>query len=773
MTVAAASVHELAPRRRGGLRSALPALKFDPPRPRPGHLRRARQLARIDPQARLLLVCAPAGYGKTTLVGQWVRRDPERAVAWIQLTDGDDSPAAFWAALTGAIAAICPAVGRRSLAELLRAEPDIHAAVLVPLVEELRAGHAELDLVLDDLQCVADGDVHAQLGWFVENAPATLRVAIATSQPPALPLGRLGALGELTELRGADLRFGAGEAGRLLNEVFELRLGEDDVNDLTRRTGGRPADLYLAGLALHRARDRAGAVAALVDGDAMGPAQLAEALLRGLGAPTRRFLRRSSILDSFCAPLCDAVAGAAAPAEQVLAELRGQRHILEPLDRRARWHAYAAPFGQLLRAELQATEPELVPELHRRAAAWHAGEGRVAAAIDHDLRAGDREAAAARIARSWKALHNSDDRPHIPVWLAELPEHEVGRVPGFVVAKAWIAGLHRAHAEMDRLVALAREVDDGAALPDGSSSTEFALALIAATFAFGDVAHARRSALHAASLARGEAHGVSLALALGCSAFWAGAPDRDARRELERAVRHGASCSPDAAAAAVALAHLAFVDLRCGELARARGHVERARWHMRRAGIEGHALACTIAIAEGWLRLVEGRTEAAVAELGYGLALARAYGEPLYVAQALGLLAECQQEEGDHHAARQTLARAHAVTRLECPDPGVLRALVESAAAQLRPRSATGTVATLDADADPDADPDAGAGDRLSERELEVLHMLGGPLSLPQIARELRVAHNTIKTHTRTIYRKLRAGGRADAVERARALRLL
>lgn len=381
---AGASLHDLAPRRAEGAPLTPCATKFDAPRLRPEHLPRARQLAAVDPHARLLLVCAPAGYGKTTLLRQWIARDAQHPAAWIQLAPEDDGVFAFWIAIVSAVADACPGVGRRSLGALAGPLADVRRAVLAPLVDDLHADGAALDLVLDDLHLVCDPAAHDTLAWLVENAPKNLRIAVGTRHAPGLPLGRLRARGDLTELRAADLRFDAAEVRCLLNERLGLGLADADADALARRTEGWPAGLYLAALSLRGVEDRSAFVATFAGDDEAIVDYLRPELLRGLDEATRTFLVRTSILESFCAPLCDAVAATGPPAAEVLAELQRTNLFLVGLDRRRRWFRYERLFAELLRAELAASEPALVPELHRRAARWHDAQGHVTAARAHD-----------------------------------------------------------------------------------------------------------------------------------------------------------------------------------------------------------------------------------------------------------------------------------------------------------------------------------------------------------------------------------------------------
>lgn len=738
----------------------VPATKFVAPMPRPEHLARPRQLERIDPHAGLVLLSAPAGYGKTTLIGQWIRERHGGATAWVQLDAEDSGAYVFWTAIVTALANVDQRVGQRSFGALATTVDDFLASVVGPLIDDLAHCGDPIALVLDDMHFIDDALCHRTLAWFVERAPANLRIAIATRRDPELPLGRLRARGHMTELRAEDLRFDADEGAAFLNEQLELGLEQAEVQALLRRTEGWPAGLYLAALSMRRTPDRKQFVAAFAGDNEHVVDYLAPEILGAVDARQRRFLGCTSILDRFCAPLCDAVIGdddGAATAAETLAELDGSNMFLVALDSRRRWYRYHHLFRDLLRAELDRLEPAIIRDLHVRAAAWYGTAGLVPDAITHALLAGDRIAAAELIAERYLDLYRSEGWPRLAGWLAQLPEEEVAGVPGFLVAKAFLAWLVGDRDEVARIAAIARAHDRGAPLPDGGTSTEAMLALLDALYPYGDATRARGAALRAAELETGAAHALTVHYVLGMTSFWAGEDVAIARASLERAVRTGRTGSHHGRLA-WSLGHLGYLDLMAADLAAARGHVLEAVEIMRHSGEQEGPLACVVRIAHSWLLLVEGRPAEAEAELLRSLELARASREPLHVGSALRLLAECRHAARDRTGAGVYLEEARAVVD-SCESPGRLHELVERTAATIGPTRSSRFVRS--------------GHDELSDRELDVLRMLAGRQGLPAIASELFVSHNTVKTHCKAIYRKLDVTSRGEAVSRAHDLGIL
>ncbi|MHB8694183.1 MAG: LuxR C-terminal-related transcriptional regulator [Solirubrobacteraceae bacterium] len=764
----------------------MPATKFVVPDARAEHLLRERQLQLIDPRARLLLVSAPTGYGKTTLVSQWIARDRERQPVWIQLTGGDDGPFAFWIAVLSALAAAVPGLGELSLRALASplwlpgqyeglerrsaggqgstgapAEPlpEVPEAVLTPLVADLEAYGRPLGLVLDDFHCIQDPVCQTTLAWLVKHAPPNLLIAIVTRRDPALPLGRMRARGEVCELRADDLRFDAAEVAVFMNGQLELGLDAHALEVLTARTEGWPAGLYLAALAMRGSSDAAAFVAAFGGDDHLVVDYLGPEVLMSLEPALLTFLLRTSVPTRFCASLCDAVVGVGPPAHEILAELERSNLFLVPLDRQHEWYRYHHLFRELLAAELMRREPALPVELHRRAAAWHREQGDAPEAIEHALAAGELTQSAADIATVAISMHNSAAWPTVERWLTQVPEDVVPFVPGFAVAKAWMSGALGLRDEVTRLAAIAREHDNGAPLPDGTSSVEVALCLLDAIWPFGDVERARDGALRA-QFDTSEINAVTVPFALGYTGFWSAVPDDEVTEPLERAVQIGSSHRRDDAVVAAALAHLAYLALLREDRERARAHVGDALQVMSEAMITEHVRSCQVRIALGWLLLADGEPADAECELQRSLELARRYRSPLDVGNALRLLAECRDAVRDPAGAAIYLDEAWTVMETQCADPGRLRELINHAGVQLRhhPRPLG---------AGP-ADPDVS----LTDRELQVLRLLAGTMSLPEIADELFISHNTAKTHCKSIYRKLGIVGRSQVAARARELNL-
>jgi LuxR family maltose regulon positive regulatory protein len=339
---------------------ALLATKLHLPRPRPGLLARARLLERLDRgMAReLTLVCAPAGFGKTSLLGDWARHS-RRTVAWLSLDAGDDDPVRFWRYVAAALDGAGIAVGER-LAPLLRGpQPASLEAVVTAIVNQLAARPRETALVLDDYHLVQAQSVHRSLGFLLEHLPASLRLVLASRADPPLPLARLRARGQLAELRAADLRFTKEEAAALLQQTAGLHLPAGSVAALAARTEGWVAGLQLAGLSLQGHPDPAEFVAAFSGSHRYVLDYLAEEVLDRQPEPLRGFLLETSVLDRLSGPLCDAVTGRG-DGQRLLEQAERANLFLIPLDGQRRWWRFHHLFADLLRARLQQTPPGAV-----------------------------------------------------------------------------------------------------------------------------------------------------------------------------------------------------------------------------------------------------------------------------------------------------------------------------------------------------------------------------------------------------------------------------
>ena len=382
----------------------------------------------------LTLVCAPAGFGKTSLLGDWARH-ARRPVAWLSLDAGDDDPVRFWRYVVAALDRAGIAVGER-LAPLLRGpDPASLETVVTALINELVARSEEVTLLLDDYQLIQAPPIHASLTLLLDRAPPMLRLVLASRADPPLPLARLRARGQLAELREHDLRFTMEETAALLRETSGLQLPASSLAAVASRTEGWVAGLQLAVLSLDGHPDPAGFVATFSGSDRYVLDYLAEEVLDRQPAPLRDVLLETSVLERLSGPLCDAVR-ARADSQRLLEQAERANLFLVPLDGQRRWWRYHHLFADLLRARLRQTWPERVSGLHQAAAAWYEGNGLVDDAIRHALAAGDEVWAARLIERHFDALLRRAEGATVDRWMAWLPAELVRARPRLLVAQA-------------------------------------------------------------------------------------------------------------------------------------------------------------------------------------------------------------------------------------------------------------------------------------------------------------------------------------------------
>jgi len=429
-------------------RDVLLATKLNVPGLRPDLVPRPRLAQRLD-EGRgggFVLVCAPAGYGKTVLLAEWARRG-RHPVAWLSLDAGDNDPARFWRHAVAALDRVQPGISERIGALLGPPAPASFGPVVTALINEVAgqpdAGEALL-LVLDDYHVISSPLVHSSLGFLVEHRPPGLHLALASRSDPPLALARLRARGQLTELRAAELRFTAEEAAALLRQVaaapgrarLDAPLPDAVTAALAARTEGWAAGLQLAGLSLRGQDDVDGFVAAFTGSHRYVLDYLAEEVLERQPGRVREFLLQTSVLERLSAGLCDKVIGR--PGSQALLEQAERAGLfVVPLDEVRGWWRYHQLFADLLRARLQAEQPEKVPGLHRNAAAWYAERGLADDAIRHAVAAGEMSWAARLIEQHFDAVHSlRGEAATVQRWLTPLPADLVRSRPRLLLAQA-------------------------------------------------------------------------------------------------------------------------------------------------------------------------------------------------------------------------------------------------------------------------------------------------------------------------------------------------
>ena len=388
---------------------------------------------RADAMPRLLLVSAPAGFGKSTMLAQLLDRRP--TTAWLSLDQGDNDPVTFWSYVVAALRSAVPDVGKTATA-LLDAPAPPMKTVLTSLVNELAAAEP-LVLVLDDYHLIETVEIHESMGFLLDHLPAQVHLVIASRADPPLPLARLRARGELVEVRAADLRFTDGEAAAYF-QGMGLHLDARDVAALEGRTEGWIAALQLAALSLRGRDDVAAFIEGFAGDDRYVVDYLVEEVVQRQPEDVRRFLLETSILDRLSGPLCDAVTGQ--PGGRARLEALDRANLfLVALDDRRQWYRYHHLFADVLRARLLDEHPEQVPDLHRRASAWHEESGDTTVAIEHALAAGDSDRAAGLVEGVIPALTKQRREGQLRRWMEALPEEAFASRP--VLANGYVGAL--------------------------------------------------------------------------------------------------------------------------------------------------------------------------------------------------------------------------------------------------------------------------------------------------------------------------------------------
>jgi LuxR family transcriptional regulator, maltose regulon positive regulatory protein len=702
----------------GSERDLLLATKLHVPRILPGFVVRPRLLERLAEGIGrgLVLVCTPAGFGKTTLLADWARGG-QRPVAWLSLDDADNDPARFWRHVAAALDRVCPGVAGRVAALLGPPPPRSFEGLVTSLVNELVGVAEEVVLVVDDYHLIQAPPVHRSLGFLLEHLPGSLRLVVATRADPPLPMARLRARGQLAELRERDLRFSPQEAAELLRVAVGPDLPATAVAVLEDRTEGWAAGLQLAALSLRGRAD----IAAFVEGFSGSHRHvldyLAEEVLDRQPQPLRTFLLETSVLDRLSGPLCEAVTGRR-DSQQLLERVERANLFLVPLDEVRGWWRYHHLFADLLRARLQQQQPERVVGLHRAAAAWCTQHGLVDEAVRHALAAGDAVWAARLIEQHFDALLWPGEDATLRRWLQALPAELVRSRPRLCLAQAHGALLSGRLEAVEPLLADAeraladrgdqpeepfepsagRAVSVLANVPAGIAVARALLARL-----YGDAERTaefgRRALTHLTDADRALRQFAEYSLAV---ADWLGGRLVEAEQALTRL----AAELPAGARYVAQLYH------GLGQVQRGRGHLGAAlRTYERALGTAsqaGHPLPpagiAHVDIAE--VLYERGELDTALDHAIRGVALSRQLGWSRQLAAGLAILAWIRHAQGDRAAALEAIREAERVQ----PSPAMVGLLNPVPALRTRLALANGDIADaarwvqgrgLDADDEP------------------------------------------------------------------------
>jgi LuxR family transcriptional regulator, maltose regulon positive regulatory protein len=725
----------------------LPALQ--PPVSRRGTVVRRALLDRLadDTPAKLVLVAAPAGWGKTSLLRDWCASGDGPRTAWLSLGQGDNDPARFWTGVIAALRTVGPGIGADTLPVLKAPGRKTAGSLLTPVINDLARLPERLTLVIDDFHLITSEPIAEHFRFLVDHLPRTLGLVVATrTDPTALPLARMRARGELAEFRTDDLRFTETETERLLNGTLRLALPACDVRALHQRTEGWAAGLYLAGLSLRGREDRGRLIGELTGGSRPIVDYFAAEVLAGLPSRTRSFLARTSVLDRFSGPLCDMVTGAGG-SQGLLEELERIQLFLVPLDTTRHWYRYHTLFAELLRHELDKSEPGLARVLHRRASAWHRQHGAVTDAVEHALLAQDYAGARDLIAARWQPLLNEGLTETVDAWLGRLPPAMITEDSRMCLVKAWLARFLGRIDEVEPWLAAVEATGPAGPVTGGPRSAESAAAMLRAQSCHmtGDLVAAEAAGRRAVELeADGTPrwHAAAQAL-LAVSLFWLGRDD-EAGPLFERVTD---PTRPPASnlASLWALGCMAAIAARDGDRDACERRLAEADDLAAAHDIGGYWMTATALTVSAGLLADRGQPGAARRLANQALDLARRGRARPETAHALLCLARISAGAGDTDGARAHTDEASKVISA-FTSQGFLSGLRTEVAGLTDPVHAR-----------------TGRADGLSAREAEVLTLVAEGHTNGEIAAELVLSVHTIERHLQNAYRKIGVRNRADA----------
>ncbi len=724
--------------------------KLHPPAPRPGTIPRDRliRLLTAEPRPPFVSVIAPPGYGKTRLLAEWVARE-DRPVAWLTLDDFDNVPSIFLSYLAAAIDRIEPVNGSTGSAILTPGSRILAAAVPRLAFELHRIGRPAL-LVLDDVHRLVDRTCLDALSALLDHLPPGFQVAMAARTMPRLPYGRLRAGGDLLEIGRDDLALDLLESQALVSAAGH-RLSPDQVRALVEHTEGWAAGIYLATLAGLRLGPSAGAADDASRRDGYIADYLRSVLLPDLTADDVTFLTRSSILEVVEPQVAEAVVGLPCAAAR-LRSLARANQLLGEVGGAGGGYRYHNLLREFLQAELDRREPELVPELHRRASSWYAAGGRTEHAIEHALQGGDLDTAAGLVTAGFLRALYGGHADKLDRWLRVFDDAAFMRHPPLAILGAWMYLLSGKPDVTEHLANIAERSTFSGDPGDGAASFESSRALLRAVMA----RHGPEDMLANASFAvsaegPGSPWRTNALLMLGSARSLLG-DDAAADAAFADAIEAGAM-----AGAMVAWANRASLAIARGDWSAAgrfahESHGVLARAHLGNisAALMTHAVAARVAIHRG--APARAHEELVRAQLVCPLV---SHAQPSFAVGALLELARAYLAIADPSGARNVVSQAEAIARRR-PALGTLNASLAEMRERLR--DATSVLAGSSA---------------LSTAELRLLPILSTPLTFNEIGERMFLSRHTVKTQAISIYGKLGASSRSEAVQRAIELGLL
>jgi LuxR family transcriptional regulator, maltose regulon positive regulatory protein len=702
----------------------------------------------------IVSVVAPPGYGKTTLLAQWAERSGQ-SFAWVSVDEADNDPKVLLSYVAEALDAVEP-IGERVFDALASPGSSVPGSVVPRLSSAFSSMTSPVALVLDDVHLLRNLECRSALSVLADHVPPGSRLALAGRMAPPLRIARLRAEGKLLEIGPGDLSLTPEEASSLLHNV-RLALGPDEVAELHRRTEGWPVALYLAALCLREGSSFEHAAVSFGGDDRLVSEYVESEFFARISRQQRAFLTRTAVLERMSGPLCDATLGLRESAA-TLADMARSNLLLVPLDRSGEWYRYHRLFRDMLLAELRRREPDLIPVLHRRAAQWCEDNGEPDGALEHWMQAGDTDAVAGLAGVLAFPAYQHGRVATVERWFGWLEDRGAMKTrPSVAVMAAMVAAMTGKPAEAERWARIAERGATAESPPDGSPTIEPWLRLLRALLCPDGPEQMHSDAeLAARTMAAGSFFQAAATLFLAMAHLMAGDHDR-ADLLFEDQVAQGRVVG-GMIGPCIALAERALLAIGQGAWEQAGRYLSQARSVAHEAHLEEYPPVAIMHAAAARMALHQADLPKVAAELTYAQRLRPqlTYALPHLAIQVRIELARCYLALQDTAAVRTLLHEADEILRRR-PSLGVFVQQAEdlrAELAQVKGNSAPGVSA-------------------LTAAELRLLPMLGTHLSLPEIAGEMFLSRNTIRSQAYSIYRKLGVSSRSQAIAQAGKLGLV
>jgi LuxR family transcriptional regulator, maltose regulon positive regulatory protein len=740
------------PQRANGPAIDLLASKLRIPMMRPGTVHRSTLIERLahSDHVNVVSVVAPAGYGKTTLLAQWAEHD-SRAFAWVSVDEADNDPKVLLSYVAHALNAVEPVSGRVFEA-LASPGSSVPGSVVPRLGQAFSSMSTPVALVLDDVHLLRNSECRAAVSLLADHVPRGSHLVLAGRGKPPLRTARLRVEGRILEIGSRDLALTREGAAWLLREAG-ISLGEAEVAELHRRTEGWPAGLYLAALYLREGGSLPDAEISFSGNDRLVSEYMESEFLSRISTPHRLFLTRTAVLDRMCDPLCQAVINQPGSAA-TLADLARSNFLLVPLDRTGEWYRYHHLFREMLLAELHRQEPDLTPVLRRRASRWCLRNDLAEEALQYSIAAGDVDTAAGLMEKLWLPNYRQGRVATVEKWMRWLDDRGgMESHPMAAVAASIVAAQRGQAAQAERWADMVdRWQNRHGARADDPVAEAWAAALRAILCRHGIKQMCADAEEAARKFAAGSVAPPVAALTLGIA------------RVLSGDIAGGDASLQEAASIAGALgAHdnLALALSQRSLLASAHGEWSRAEDLAEQdSAAVGQARLESLLVCVAQVRIASHRGDAPAMRrhlvIAQRLRPAVTYAHPYLAVQARIVLAHVYLALADRAGARTLLREIDAVLKRR-PHLGTLVDEAQALRGLLSVAHRAGT-------------PGPSA---LTAAELCLLPMLSTHLSYPEIAEEMRLSLNTVRSQSTSLYRKLGVSARSQAVARSRDLGLI